>query len=481
MKRFFCLFLTFLLVALIFAGCNSKGSKHGSYHVDTEIDITEKSTTTHVTAVPDGYIGIYTVDDFDYLRNSNTGQYILMNDIDMTDTKKWDGINFQGTFDGNNYEIKNYHFNNGFFDTIIDATISNLTITANIKKTTYEREDGSKTNGVGVLANSITTHNSETSTSSITNCKIKGEIHNTGAKIFGAVAGTVSPGYTTATVTMSNIVNEAKIICEGGYYEEIGGIVGRIYHQSSYKDKFPAFELSNAVNRGDMSITCNKAVWQGTRVGGIVGCGCGNIQFCDNYGKIEIDCPVAKDDDQNPEGRNNVICGGIVGSNGTYKTGDSGVYDDNGGMVSITSCANYGSITSANCEYAAGIIGYTVMSYDLSDCGNFSSISGVNTGGIQSAGCYFATLSNCINVGTIDGTKKRGAIICDFVANSPEPQNCYYLNNGVNCVGVKAAFPSVYSIEENQLKDSSAINLGEKWTTNSNGPVLNSTVKNSKL
>lgn len=134
MKRFFYLFLTFLLVALIFAGCNSSGSKNGSYHVDTEIDITEKSTTTHVTAVPDGYIGIYTVDDFDYLRNSNTGQYILMNDIDMTDTKKWDGINFQGTFDGNNYEIKNYHFSNGFFDTIIDATISNLTITANIKK-----------------------------------------------------------------------------------------------------------------------------------------------------------------------------------------------------------------------------------------------------------------------------------------------------------------------------------------------------------
>ena len=176
-----------------------------------------------------------------------------------------------------------------------------------------------------------------------------------------------------------------------------------------------------------------------------------------------------------------MICGGIVGSNGKYKKGYSGIYCSYGCMVSITSCANYGSITSANCEYAGGIIGYTVMSYDLSDCGNFSSISGVNAGGIQSAGCYFATLNNCINVGTIDGTKKRGAIICDFVANSPEPQNCYYLNNGVNCVGVKAAFPNVYSIEENQLKDSSAINLGEKWTTNSNGPVLNSTVKNSKL
>lgn len=208
MKKFFCLFLTFLLVALIFTGCNSNNSEDESYYEDTEIDTTAESTTAHVTAVPDSYIGIYTVDDFDYLRNSSTGQYILMNDIDMTDTKKWDGINFQGTFDGNNYEIKNYHFNNGFFDTTIDATISNLTITANIKKTTYEREDGSWTNGVGVLANSITTYNAETSTSSITNCKIKGEIHNTGANTFGAVAGTVLPGYTTATVTMSNYCHD---------------------------------------------------------------------------------------------------------------------------------------------------------------------------------------------------------------------------------------------------------------------------------
>lgn len=481
MKKFFCLFLTYLLVALIFTGCNSNNSEDESYYEDTEIDTTAESTTAHVTAVPDGYIGIYTVDDFDYLRNSSTGQYILMNDIDMTDTKKWDGINFQGTFDGNNYEIKNYHFNNGFFDTTIDATISNLTITANIKKTTYEREDGSWTNGVGVLANSITTYNAETSTSSITNCKIKGEIHNTGANTFGPVAGTVLPGYTTATVTMSNIVNEAKIICEGGYYEEIGGIVGEVCQQNSSDEEFPAFEITNAVNKGDITIKCKNAGSQGTRIGGIIGLGYGNIQSCDNYGKIEIDCPVAEDYKEDAECRSNVICGGIVGSNGEYKKGYSGIYCSYGRMVSITSCANYGSITSANCEYAGGIIGYTVMSYDLSDCGNFSSISCVNAGGIQSAGCYFATLNNCINVGTIDGTKKRGAIICDFVANSPEPQNCYYLNNGVNCVGVKAAFPNVYSIEENQLKDSSAINLGEKWTTNSNGPVLNSTVKNSKL
>ena len=124
MKRFFCLFLTFLLFALIFTGCNSNNSEDESYHEDTEINTTAESTTAHVTAVPDGYIGIYTVDDFDYLRNSSTGQYILMNDIDMTDTKKWDGINFQGTFDGNNYEIKESYQNNSKIHDIIKLPIS---------------------------------------------------------------------------------------------------------------------------------------------------------------------------------------------------------------------------------------------------------------------------------------------------------------------------------------------------------------------
>ena len=92
-----------------------------------------------------------------------------------------------------------------------------------------------------------------------------------------------------------------------------------------------------------------------------------------------------------------------------------------------------------------------------------------------------APLYNCINTGSITGTNQSGAIICDFFSNAPEPQNCYYLNNGINCVGVKAAFPNVYSIEENQLADSSVINLGDSWSIDSNGIKLKSTIENSKL
>lgn len=69
--------------------------------------------------VPDGYTGIYTIDDLYAIRNNLNGKYILMNNIDMSETASggdWDSGNgwlpiddFSGTFDGNGYAIKNMH------------------------------------------------------------------------------------------------------------------------------------------------------------------------------------------------------------------------------------------------------------------------------------------------------------------------------------------------------------------------------------
>ena len=123
MKKIFSLFLTLLFFIVIFSGCAGDVSEPNQDNTDT--DITQE-TTLHNETVPEGYIGIYTVEDFDYLRNSSTGQYILMNDIDMSNIDSWNGINFQGTFDGNNYEILNYHFTSGFNGTC-NSTKFNIT------------------------------------------------------------------------------------------------------------------------------------------------------------------------------------------------------------------------------------------------------------------------------------------------------------------------------------------------------------------
>lgn len=73
-------------------------------------------------SVPDGYTPIYTVEDLYGINDDLSGNYILMKDIDLSETKPggdWDSGNgwtpiggggytgFSGTFDGNGYRISN--------------------------------------------------------------------------------------------------------------------------------------------------------------------------------------------------------------------------------------------------------------------------------------------------------------------------------------------------------------------------------------
>ena len=70
--------------------------------------------------VPDGWIGIYTPEDLDAIREDLDANYILMNDIDMGAWGDWEPIGslvngedpdanffFSGTIDGNGHEIRN--------------------------------------------------------------------------------------------------------------------------------------------------------------------------------------------------------------------------------------------------------------------------------------------------------------------------------------------------------------------------------------
>ncbi len=49
------------------------------------ISFAEETTGEHLTIVPDGYIGVYTIEDLYCIRNDLTANYILMNDIDLTE------------------------------------------------------------------------------------------------------------------------------------------------------------------------------------------------------------------------------------------------------------------------------------------------------------------------------------------------------------------------------------------------------------
>ncbi|MDE5768148.1 MAG: hypothetical protein K2H82_02065 [Oscillospiraceae bacterium] len=102
--------------------------------------------------VPEGYTPIYTIDDLYGIRNDLSGNYILMNDIDLSATAPggdWDSGNgwkpigdissgkFSGIFDGNGYAIKNMHiygaldFNAGYaglFGYCLGATLTRIAL-----------------------------------------------------------------------------------------------------------------------------------------------------------------------------------------------------------------------------------------------------------------------------------------------------------------------------------------------------------------
>lgn len=121
--------------------------------------------------VPEGYIGIYTAEDLNNIRNNLSGKYFLMNDIDLSVYENWepigtDNLPFTGEFNGNGNEIINFLSEYGLFYCVSKAKIKNVGIThCNINgiiKRTY----------IGVIANKSINSNFE-------NCYTSGKVFKT--------------------------------------------------------------------------------------------------------------------------------------------------------------------------------------------------------------------------------------------------------------------------------------------------------------
>lgn len=143
--------------------------------------------------VPDGYTGIYTIDDLYSVRNNLSSNYILMNDIDMSETAPggdWDNGNgwlpidgFSGIFDGNGYAIKNMHIYGtiddgrtcfGLFGSCKEATFINIALIncdINITKPATEKK-GLRIGGIVGTNGS----NNKTSSALLSHCYVTGNI-----------------------------------------------------------------------------------------------------------------------------------------------------------------------------------------------------------------------------------------------------------------------------------------------------------------
>lgn len=95
----------------------------------TPAQVKEQHLPTPVDTVPDGYTAIRTPQDLDNIRNNLAGNYILMNDIDMSEYTGFTSIGtevdpFSGTLDGNCYVISG--FTTEIFGLIDGGTVTKL-------------------------------------------------------------------------------------------------------------------------------------------------------------------------------------------------------------------------------------------------------------------------------------------------------------------------------------------------------------------
>lgn len=207
---------------------------------ETDSYKTARKTIT-VAVIPEGYTPIHDIADLYAIRNNRSGNYILMNDIDMSSTAQggdydcgtgWDSIEeFRGTLDGNGYRIVGMQIFGepaadtkvGLFESISGAKIKNLGMVdcnINITVKTYAYAYvGAICGRSGYYSNYY---------SNINNCYANGKITVAGKDTGKCYIGGLTGG---TYVYFENCYNDCEIDSSSlestsGYEPYIGGISG---------------------------------------------------------------------------------------------------------------------------------------------------------------------------------------------------------------------------------------------------------------
>ncbi len=452
-----------ILIAVIIIAANSNRSEIHSYSVNvTDANNVSVETTTqlHETEVPDGYVGIYTVDDFEYIRTNPSYNYILMNDIDFSGVTEWKAPDIESIFDGNNYTINNYKQDVPLFDKCVgliqDLNMKNFDITAGAS-----------------ICNEIYS-NSTSKNVGIVNCVARGKIQYSLYKDLSNIEKSLNLSGARNIIDASR----AKIF--------IGGLVGKIRNNNADN---PIVENCCFIGTIDILFNFNELeknyyiensmpIYVGGIAGSVVDC---KISKCKTSGEISFN----KSNDVINEhclGRIGGIFGGITGVSSIKQSKNEINISSNcggsriGGIVGeirqqdenliIREACNTGNIVStdkSSLNHGAGIVGANNGYYMpfMYDCYNAGNISASNAAGLSSSS---AIISGCYNVGTISGTDKAGAITAD---KSEQIEYSYFLDNSVDVTGVGGKYPYVKALSEEEMKNQSSfewMNFNDVWT-----------------
>lgn len=415
--------------------------------------------------VPEGYIGIYSFDDFynialncpdrltsmdNGLNEINSAKYILMNDIVCPSDYETATI-FGGILDGNGYTIHNV--GKPLFGELLNAVVINLGLEVSYAND-YETDIDNEMR-YGALAKRVSfDYESKKGEayvfddeSAINNCFVKGNLTISGKISYvGGLLGEVH----ASDLIIKNCYNSAKIKSETRMSANVGGIVG---YQS-----LSGVTIENCFNEGD--ITAHSLVyhvWDPDTVdvsaGGIAGNGDMILKGCLNVGEIR----------SYSDRGCRVFAGGIYGGSSTavsesyaeYCCNKGGVFasrnyildedtkekeECNSGLLyayglhaggifggsregEVVKCWNEGNITGD--EISGGIIGLAVES-EISESYNTGEISSdTYSGGLVGWSDLNGKIKNSYSCGNVSGTKS-GALAGTATNADDLFENCYY-------------------------------------------------------
>jgi hypothetical protein len=366
--------------------------------------------------LPTKSTAIYTPHDLSKMGDNLTGEFVLMNDIDLTGWGKWTPIGdydtaFMGCLDGNGYEIKNLVVDvtdnyAGLFSYITSYWDDGVERVGEIKNLTMSNVSV-KGGGAGGIVGGVNQVN-------ITNCVVTGEVR--GTTYAGGLVGT---GFATIT----NCVSNAKVIANhrtsGSSYAYAGGIIGA-----------SGASIFNSKNTGEVSAIANGGSQYGVHTkayaGGIAGIQGANLSVvkCSNFGKVYASISAGSSDSRG-------IAGGIVGEAGGY----------NSETTSINKCYNAGEITSSSSslwdDVVAGGISGTAYSTTISECENIGKVQSTAlaeaiVGGLLGEIAFDSTVVDSYNKGDVTATSDNttnprvGGLVASYYDDSLSTiSNCY--------------------------------------------------------
>lgn len=378
--------------------------------------------------------------------DSSTGEYKIVNDIDMSGMTISSSAGFVGTLDGQGYSIKNLSSEVPLFESIAsEGVVKNIVIASSCTFTPSDYIFGTiarVNNGTisGCTNNAAVTYAYDpdsvseaalvagiagVSLGSVSECINNGDITVTSSStIRGGVAGVVA--YQGAAITdCSNygaVTQNALYAASSSVYvydtaakaahPVVGGVVA--YTQTS------GFSMSNCNNYGTVTMNHtaieNAAKTERLLVGGVVGDGNGQMTSCTNYGEVVVNALTSTGE---AFSTSYMFCvGGVNG--GSFYGGTQGAY--------MTSCVNEGTVTvdidaQGSLARMGGVVGFaggeSATTHSVTSC--------VNNGKFVLKGqakCYVGgvaggstTISDCTAGGSIivEGAMSNGAYIGGLV------------------------------------------------------------------